>query len=202
MTELIQRTNENWTWGIVNIPLLYGHDNRLGVNPKTIIRKVAHNARCYSKPYYALDKSQRYLWYELDTTDITQHIRVLDLFASYGIDVYHHRTMKGFHYITMHLMYRLEYETFINRLKNEYNNGTFFYSLRIIPNKWMGEQPLWFCGHIHLNGSNHEKELKYVQSAIEQPYVFNYNRTIPKTVQMLDNMFCISRYQFKMHLRR
>ena len=191
-----QRTNENWTWGIINIPLLYGHNNRLGVTPKTIIRKVAHNARCYSKPYYALDKSKRYLWFENDVAGNTLHEEVLSFYRDMGIDVYWHCTMKGYHYITLHLMPRNQYEALVERMKEKFNNGTFFYSLRIIPNKWKFEDRLWRRGDIETNGSGDWNKLIYIQSALEQPYTPSFGR-IPPTVQMLDNMFCISRYQFK-----
>lgn len=195
------RTKENWTWGIVNIPLLFGHNNRNGVNPKTIIRKVAHNARCYDKPYYALDKSKRYLWFENDSLDQMFHYRVLAFYSTSGIDVYWHRTAKGFHYITMYLMPRDEYEALIKQMKERFTNGTFYYSLRIVPNKWQNEGMLWTIGMIQNNGSGHVKQLQYIKRAIEQPYVFDYGRTKNKCVEMLDNMFCLSRYQFKKHLR-
>lgn len=191
------RTRENWTYGIINIPLLYGHNNRHGVNPRTIIKKVAHNAKCYRTPFPALDKSQRYLWFESDTDTPYEHYKILDYFERYDIDVYWHRTMKGYHYITLHLMPLQKYEDTINALKEEFNNGTFYYSLRIIPNKWENEESVWYVGTIENNGSGHIKQLQYIQQAINQPYVFNYNRTIPNTVQMLNNMFCISRYEFK-----
>lgn len=195
--EYLQRTKENWTYGIINIPLLYGHNNKNGVNPKTIIRKVAHNARCYNKPFPALDKSKRYLWYESDTTDLHLHNQVLGFYRLLGIDVYWHRTTKGFHYITLKLFPTIEYEQIINDVKKRFNNGTFYYSLRIIPNKWQNESGIWYTGDIEDNGSNHFLQLRKIQKAINQPYIFNYNRTIPRTVELLENVFCISRYEFK-----
>lgn len=197
MIEQLQRTKENWTYGIINIPLLYGHNNRLGVNPRSILRKVAHNAKCYRKPFSCINKKYRYLWYENDTTDINQHLKVLQFFRDLRIDVYYHRTMKGYHYITLHLLPEQEYDTLITEMKDKFDNGTFYYSLRIIPNKWINEIGIWYLGTIKDNGSGHIKQLQYIANAIRQPYVFNYNRTIPKTVELLDNMFCISRYEFK-----
>lgn len=203
MIEEIQRTKENWTYGIINIPLLYGHNNKHGVNPRTIIRKVAHNAKCYHKPFPALDKRYRYLWFELDVNDVSQHQAVLYEFAMNHIDVFWHKTMKGYHYITMHLLPKDEYDITMNYLKSHFDNLTFSYSLRIVPNKWKGEiSPIvWYLGSIENNGSNHTKQLQYIQSAINKPYFFDYNRTIPNTVQLLDNMFCVSRYEFKKGLK-
>lgn len=205
MIEELKRTRENWTYGIINIPLLYGHNNRLGVNPRSILRKVAHNAKCYHTPFPVLDKRYRYLWFELDTTEYSQHLAVLYFFKLNHIDVYWHRTSKGFHYITMYLLPKEKYDITITYLKNQYGNLTFSYSLRIIPNKWIGEMSpmIWYMGDI-VNNSNNRKtieQLQYVRHAINQPYVFNYNRTIPNTVQLLDNMFCISRYEFKKALQ-
>jgi hypothetical protein len=197
MSEQLQRTKENWTYGIINIPLLYGHNNKHGVNPKTIIKKVAHNAKCYNKPYPALDKSKRYLWFELDTLDGQAQDSILRYFEFMHTDVYYHRTMKGYHYITMQLYPLEQYEDIVNSLKEKFDNGTFYYSLRIIPNKWINEMGVWYNGYIINNGSGHIKQLQYIQHAINQPYIFNYNRTIPKTVEMLQNIFCISRYEFK-----
>ena len=195
----MERTRENWTYGIVNIPLLYGHNNRKGVNPKTIIRKVAHNAKCYRHPYPALDKSKGYRWFESDIKDTYFHERILDFFNTLGVDVYWHGTMKGYHYITMRLLQTAYYEQLVNDMKERFSNKTFFYSLRIILNKWINEQsPLvWFSGDVVNNGSGHIHQLRYIQQAINQPYIFNYNRTIPKTVEMLTGMFYISRYEFK-----
>lgn len=196
MIEQLQRTRENWTYGIVNIPLLYGHNNRNAVNPNTIIRKVAHNAKCYRRPMPALDKSSRYLWFELDITDSNAHNDVLKFFTACSIDVYWHRTAKGYHYITLYLMPTKQYEVWVNQLKDLFQNGTFFYSLRIVPNKWIDEIGVWYNGDIVNNGSGHIKQLQYIQNAINQRYIFNYNRTIPNTVMMLQNMFFISRYEF------
>lgn len=196
----MERTVENWTYGIVNIPLLYGYDNKNGVTPKTFIRKVAHNARCYSRPYYALNKKERYLWFESDSLDIEYHTSLLRYFESAGIDVFWHRTMKGYHYITLHSLTRVVYELLIQTLKQKFNNGTFYYSLRIVPNKWVGEKDVWKIGEVIDNGSGHFNKLRYVQEAMLKKYYFNYNKEIPETVQMLDNMFCISRYEFKKHL--
>lgn len=197
MIEQLQRTKENWTYGIINIPLLYGHNNRLGVNPRTIMRKFAHNARCYNKPFPALDKRYRYLWFELDTDDIGQHLQVLYFFKMNKIDVFWHRTAKGYHYITMKLYPVDQYQTIIDYLKEQYTNMTFSYSLRIIPNKWINESSVWYNGEVIDNGSNDFIKLRRIQKAINQPYIFNYNRTIPNTVELLDNIFCISRYEFK-----
>ena len=197
----LQRTKENWTYGIINIPLLYGHNNRLGVNPRTILRKFAHNAKCYGKPFPALDKRFRYMWFELDTQNIGQHKAVLYYFQQNKIDVYWHRTAKGYHYITLWQLSKEQYDIHMNYLKDYFDNLTFSYSLRIIPNKWQNEIGVWYESDIILNGSGHSKQLAYIKHSINQLYVFNYNRTIPKTVAMLDNMFCISRYEFKGHLK-
>lgn len=191
----MQRTKENWTYGIVNIPLLFGDNNRLGVNPRTICRKVAHNAKCYKKPYYALDKSKRYLWFEQDTTNREFHLKVLAFYKGLGIDVFWHETMKGFHYVTLALISRAEHEFLVNRLKVEFNNGSFYYSLRIVPNKWVDENKVWYHGYVVDNGSGHFNKLQYVKSAMNQPYQHVWNQ-LPKTAQMLDNMFPVSLYKF------
>jgi len=201
MIEEMQRTKENWTYGIINIPLLFGDNNRHGVNPRSILRKVAHNAKCYTRPFQCVDKRYRYLWFELDSLDGQAQDSILRFFQYKKIDVYFHRTMKGYHYITMHMMPLLEYNALINEMKEQFNNGTFYYSLRIIPNKWINESSVWYNGFIINNGSGHTRQLAYLQHAINQKYTFNYNRTIPNTVEMLDNMFCISRYEFKHGLR-
>lgn len=192
-----QRTKENWTYGIINIPLLYGHNNRHGINPRSILKKVAHNAKCYNKPFPVLNKRYRYLWFELDTIDGQAHDKVLRFFERKQIDVYYHRTMKGYHYITLKQYPSEHYDHIVNVMKERFDNGTFYYSLRIIPNKWINEVSVWYNGDMVNNGSGHIKQLQYIQNAINQPYVFNYNRTIPKTVELLDNVFCISRYEFK-----
>jgi hypothetical protein len=199
IVKLMERTKENWTYGIINIPLLFGHNNRLGVNPRSILRKWAHNAKCYRKPFPCVDKSFRYLWFELDSLE--NHEQVLEYFKECGVDVFWHRTMKGYHYITLHLMPVAEYDATMMQLKQVFNNATFFYSLRIVPNKWVNEVGVWYNGGIEDNGSGHVKQLSYIQKSLNQKYVFNYNKTTPKTVEMLDNMFCISRYEFKKNLQ-
>lgn len=198
---MIERSKENWTYAIINIPLLYGHNNKHGVNPKTILKKVAHNAKCYRKPFPALDKSKRYLWFELDTHLQSHHKELLDFFEELNIDVYYHRTMNGYHYITMQLFPREQYDKLVTDMKERFNNGTFYYSLRIVPNKWINENSVWYNGNIINNGSGHIRQLQYIQNAINQLYIFNYNRTIPNTVQLLENIFCISRYEFKRALQ-
>ena len=194
------RTKENWTYGIINIPLLYGHNNRHGINPKSIFKGKMHDrAKCYGVPYYVMDKSKRYLWFEIDTHEIRIHEQVLAFFSNSKIDVYYHYTANGIHYITMKVMPVDEYQALI-KLMNDKWNSTFAYSLRIVPNKWNNDIPNWYTGAVLFNGSNHRKELQYIQKAINQPYIFNYNKTEPKTVTMLDNMFAISRYPFSKYL--
>lgn len=200
--DMIERTKENWTYGIINIPLIYGHNNRCGVNPRSILRKWAHNAKCYRKPFPCVDKKYRYMWFELDTTDKHQHEDVLEFFrTNLQLDVYWHRSMKGYHYISLGLFEIVTYQYWMDTMKELFNNATFFYALRIVPNKWTEEKSVWYNGRIENNDSGHIKQLQYIEKAINQPYVFNYNKTIPKTVEMLDNMFCISRYEFKKNLQ-
>jgi len=196
------RTKENWTWGIINIPLIYGHNNKYGVNPRTIVRKVAHNARCYKTPFPVLNKKQRYLWFELDTHDRVKHQQVLAFLEAMHLAVYWHETGKGYHYITVEPLTKDDYEFRMNYLKTVFDNMTFSYSLRIVPNKWKYEDEMWYNGGIEFNGAPRQDLLLlfHIRKAINQPYVFNYGRTTPQTVMMLDNIFCISRYQFKKHL--
>jgi hypothetical protein len=194
------RTKENWTWGIINIPLLYGHNNRNGVNPKTIIRKVEHNAKCYSKPFPALDKRYRYLWFESDNKN--QHESIIKFLSELQLGVYWHESMKGYHYITVRPIDKIVYDSYMEQMKAQFENPTFSYSLRIVPNKWRYEEERWYNGHVIHNGDSKANValLTYVAMAMNQPYIFNYSRTIPMTVQLLSNVFCISRYQFKKHL--
>lgn len=203
MMEQLERTKENWTYGIINIPLLFGHDNRNGVNPRSILRKVAHNAKCYGKPFPCLNKNYRYLFFELDTADSNQHLQVLEYMQEKGLGVYWHRTSKGFHYITVELFTVEEYDTEMDYLKSKFDNMTFSYSLRVIPNKWINEKGVWYMGSIVNNGDNNAniQLLHYIANAFNKPYIFNYNRTKPQTVEMLENVFCISRYEFKKGLQ-
>lgn len=144
-----------------------------------------------------VDKHYRYLWFELDVSDDNQHQKVLDFFKASCMDVLWHRTMNGYHYITMDLMPVMEYNQYIDYLKTEFDNMTFSYSLRIVPNKWVDEEGIWYHAGIEEHGSNHLTQLRYILKALNQRYYFNYNRTIPDTVLMLQNMFWVSRYEFK-----
>ena len=106
--------------------------------------------------------------------------------------------MKGFHYISLYTMGRYSYDRLIEAMKDKFNNGSFYYSLRIVPNKWHQEERYWWHGAIVNNGSGHMKQLTYIQKAMNQKYYGYTNHS--DTVDMLDNMFCIARYKFSKKL--
>lgn len=197
---IINRTKENWTYGALAIPLLYGHNNRYGVNPKTMIRKMNDKARCYNPAYPAIDRDNRYFWYEVDNKAYLTDI--LTIYKNLGIDVYYHETYNGYHFYSMYIMSKIEHDITMASMNELYNPSFVKNALRIVPNKWDGESEIWHNGYVLNNHSGHMKYLEYIKRAIESPYVFDYNRTPNQCVNMLKNMFAISRYPFKRRLQQ
>jgi len=139
----LTRTNESFTTGIVNLPILFDNDNK--PVKYTVIDKKS------GKPHtkYQVVPDMRYPFFEVDSMDYTN--RILKAYEELKLPVYMHRTMNGYHFLSFVALHRDCYSEWINPLM-KYNPKCPMTTLRIRANKWVREYDIFFNGMIYDNG--------------------------------------------------
>jgi len=167
MSQIIQqRTNEKWTWGIVSIPLLFGNDNAKGVQAMTWV-KNRHD--CYKRLTSAMAKDKRYLLFEVDTQNDDIFKAIIAVYKSLKLNVYYHKTMRGFHFLSITPIERKVWAENLKAMMKAYNQGWVGMALRARPNKWINETDDWVeAGIIMHNGQKEDKELSFLRFCIEK----------------------------------
>jgi len=168
----LQRTNERFTSGIVNVPqntpayllfLCKSSDAYLEAKQILDYHKVAFNedrkhSRVLLQSKVDIDNqrvrlimsqtrfseikritSYRYVWFELDTKAQDELVYVLSVFAKYELPVYYHETMRGYHFFCVKPVLEDMYHCIMSELK-PLNTACPMITLRIRPNKWVGEK--------------------------------------------------------------
>lgn len=135
----------------MNLPL------KLGENGKPIIgvsRKGKVTELC--------DSSSRYLFFEYDVHDgdFTLNnlavVHILEVYKRANLGVWVHRTARGWHFISVTPIPKKDYYLLMKQLKH-LNPACPHVTLRIIPNKWIGEKEIFKQGFII--SPVHSKEL-------------------------------------------
>jgi hypothetical protein len=113
------------------------------VEPKKI-KQIYRNFRTH-RPKLLSD--YRYLFWEIDTTDIVAFEYVNQIYVKLNLPVYIHRSLRGFHFISIKPIPEktwLETVSMLRRTNVSYPPIT----LRINPNKYEGEEKVFYDGHI------------------------------------------------------
>lgn len=138
MQEQLTRTIDDFTTGIVNLPILL--DN----NTNKPIMEYNQDKKRFK---YKVIQDMRYPFFELDTKDEKPLYKVLDAYAHLDIPVYVHETMRGYHFLSLHKLHKIEYAEWIRPLM-KLNPKCPMVTLRIKPNKWIGEKEVFRKGNI------------------------------------------------------
>lgn len=177
----LQRTNDDFTTGIVNIPLdtpafvyfvvdvpeekFWAQEllSYQGIEyeylPKKkhniiISKNVVH--RDYIKHMKDMNTHEltiktkvvdRYLFFELDNKDPQQIDTVLAVYKMNNIPVYYHETMRGYHFMSVKPIREELYHKLLSQIK-PLNVLCPHVTLRIKPNKWVGEREVFKSGHV------------------------------------------------------
>lgn len=134
----IKRTNQRFTKGIVNLPLIFNH------NGEKIIEENG-------KP--KVMKGFRYLFWEIDNQDLQLLQEVLLVYRHYGLSVYYHKSMRGYHFFSLKPMEIGLWSKAVTDLRptNEMYPPI---TLRIKPNKYVNELKAFRDGFIHAYYAN------------------------------------------------
>lgn len=109
------------------------------------------------------DRNSRYTFFELDTKDIDKVHFVLDVYRANLGSCYVHELISGYHFYNFRKISRESYFAIIRKIKH-LNPLCPFTTLRIIPNKWIGEKRYWKKGEII---GNYDLELMDFRYALE-----------------------------------
>lgn len=94
-----------------------------------------------------LDTGWRYLFWEIDTIDRVIELKVLNVYFNLGLPVYYHRSMRGFHFLSVKPILAQVFEKAIKELR-ETNDRYPPITLRINPNKYKDEELVFYNGDI------------------------------------------------------
>lgn len=113
------------------------------------------------------DRNSRYTFFELDTKDIDKLHFVLEVYRNYLGSCYVHELISGYHFFNFKPISKNSYYEVIKKIKH-LNPLCPLTVLRIIPNKWMGEERYWRKGAII--GKDNDNELLWFKSMIDSGY--------------------------------
>lgn len=155
------RTNEKFTVGLVNLPIVIDNGKAL-----------KHYDDKKQKMTYDVIPNMRYPFFELDTLEEKKFERVMKQYNDFKMPVYVHRTMRGYHFICFVSLFKGEYAEFINPLM-KLNPKCPMVTLRIKPNKWQGEKDIFMQSGIIPNGGTDMQisELEKVRDWINHQFI-------------------------------
>lgn len=178
----LQRTNEDFTTGIVNTPvdtpaivyfIVRSKEDRFKAQEALTFYKAPHHVEVkkkgdivitdgpISRDYinnlkakFANEPSlqiktkvvDRYLFFELDSKDPQMLETVLNVYRANKIPVYYHETMRGYHFLSVKPIPEATYHFLLASLK-PLNMACPHVTLRIKPNKWVGEREIFKRGN-------------------------------------------------------
>lgn len=170
----IKPTSEYWTAGILNLPLLY--DNAGNV----IMQKNKSG-----KVVKAVNPIFRYLFFELDTLEENQLHQVLNTYKRYNLPVYVHRSMRGYHFLSVKPIAKELYYQAINEIK-PLNPKCPLVTIRIKSNKWIDEKQVFKIGMIMTdNNGNYDLSTAQLKTWIER-----------QAIGLIAKHFKVLRYSF------
>lgn len=144
----LQRSNDDFTIGLVNLPIK--------LNPNTLRPEKVYDQK-KQRDKYVVIPDMRYPFFELDTDKGKSWEKVMEHYVNHNLDVYAHRTMRGWHFISLTAMKKEDYATWIKCIM-PLNPKCPMVTLRIKPNKWIGERQVFKEGGIIARQFNTELE--------------------------------------------
>lgn len=154
------RTSELWTAGLVNCPLLLDATGRAVMRVNSLGKQVKSTV-----------PTQRFLLFELDSIQSELLMKVHDVYSKYEIPYLAHRSMRGWHFISVKPISKELYWQAVREIK-PLNPECPLITIRVKPNKWRGEpelfkhvilEPLNYASHVDDNLFEFYKMLKYQQ---------------------------------------
>lgn len=113
--------------------------------PYKSVQVIYHNNKLSLRPKFI--SQYRYLFYELDTTEQEIVDNVLAVYTNLNLPVYAHRTMRGYHFLSVYPIPIEDWKIALTGIR-DYNPAYPPITLRIKPNKYIGEDALYKEGFI------------------------------------------------------
>lgn len=169
----LQRTTDQFTLGLVNLPILLDLNNK----PAKVFDIQKGRMKYQTIP------NMRYPYFELDSS--RGLVTVLQSYRERKIPVYVHQTMRGYHFLSTVSMTTNDYLEWIKPLMH-LNPKCPMVTLRIKPNKWVGETDLWQRYDIHDNNCDKEQLNRLIE--LQQMVTKQY-------IGLLQNKYYLVRYR-------
>lgn len=113
------------------------------VHPK-VIRQICSKFRTL---HPKIDSDYRYLFWEIDTKEDSILQQVLKIYDFLNLPVYIHETVMGYHFLSVKPILKEKFAWAIRELRHT-NEKYPPFTLRIKPNKYVGEENIFFNGWI------------------------------------------------------
>lgn len=124
-----------------------------------------------------------YLFFELDSLASEQFNIVLNTYKKYQLPVYYHRSMRGWHFLSVKPIKKELWQNALEEIKY-LNLACPHITLRIRPNKWVGEMQVFRVGNIWMPALHSDTErlknwmeLQDFYHLRKQYLVVNYRQT-------------------------
>lgn len=171
--EYMQRTNDQFTLGLVNLPILLDLNNK----PVKVLDIKKNRLKYQTIP------NMRYPYFELDSG--RGMASVLQSYKERQIPVYVHKTMRGYHFLSTVSMITQEYLKWIKPLMH-LNPKCPMVTLRIKPNKWIGETEVFNQYDIHENNATSDQISRLIE--LKEMVTKQY-------IGLLQNKYYVVRYR-------
>ena len=135
----LERTLDQFTSGIVNLPIFFDNEGK----PLQYVDEKSKRLK------YKVVPDMRYPFFELDTTSHMHVKKIINQYNNHDIPFYMHRTMRGWHFLSILPIHKDWYAEWINPIMR-FNKKCPMVTLRCKANKWIGEKDIWKTGEIQI----------------------------------------------------
>lgn len=150
-----------------------------------LLQKNSHSVKVKRKAIH------RYLFFELDDLDVSHFQFVLAIYHKYNLPVFYHRTMRGWHFICIKPIDEKLWQEALTELK-PLNTACPHVTLRIKPNKWVGEREIFQQSAIQMPALH--SDTVQLQKSFMRLCDFN-NRIVGNEIAKLKEKYLIVHYR-------
>ena len=156
MQTTLERTVDQFTSGIVNLPILFDSEG------KPLFKFDEEKDRMK----YEIVPDMRYPFFEYYNLDKFKVKRIMNHYKEFKIPFYMHRTMRGWHFLSTMSLHKDVYAEWIKPIMR-LNSKCPMVTLRVKANKWIGEKDIWKQGLIVLNECDNYLEHNYYLQSLK-----------------------------------
>lgn len=139
MQQQLERTLDQFTTGIVNLPILFYEDGR----------PIKTYNESKKRIDYVIEKDMRYPYFEYDHLNQMHVKKIMNHYQDFNIPYYMHRTMRGWHFLSTMKLHKDKYAEWLKPI-HKYNERCPMVTLRVKANKWIGESGYWTIGGVYI----------------------------------------------------